>query len=176
MKQALALGAVLLTCAATPARAERLDIDHRLYSPLHAVMENAQDGAVYYDASQPGRVFDRIMVRGTSAAGDWTEALEILVVRRAAQLKTPQDWVASFRPDAESACPARVSNLAGDASSMTFALDAPACAGGPALTGLYRVVLGRKSVYVVSAKQKGAMSATQREQWLALLGSAKLSG
>ncbi|HEY6871028.1 MAG TPA: hypothetical protein VI199_14835 [Novosphingobium sp.] len=176
MKQALALGAVLLACAAAPARAEKLDIDHRLYSPLHAVMENATDGTVYYDASQPGRVFDRIMVRGSSAERDWTEALEILVIRRAAQFKTAQDWLATFRPDSESACPARLSSLAADDSSMTFALDAPACASGPALTGLYRVVLGRKSIYVVSAKLKGAMTPSQREQWLALLGSAKLSG
>ncbi len=175
MKHALVLLAALGVGMATPAQAERLDIDHRLYAPLHAAMENPREGTIFYDASQPGRLFDRILVRGTSAEHDWTEALELLVTRRNGKAKTPQDWLAGFQPASESACPATLSNLSADITSLTFALEAPPCPAGAPLTALYRVVLGRKSAYLVSAKVKGAMSATQREQWLALLASAHLS-
>lgn len=174
MKRALIVLSAL--AAAAPARAERLDIDHRLYPPLHAAMEHPQEGTVYYDASQPGRLFDRILVQGSSAERDWSEALELLVTRRDPKLKTPQDWLAGFQPAGESPCPATLSHLSADTTSLTFSLEAPPCPAGPPLTGLYRVVLGRKSVYLVSAKLKGVMSPGQRDQWLALLASAKLAG
>ena len=176
MKPAMLLLAVPALLAATSAQAERLDIDHRLYAPLHAAMEQPHDGTVFYQASPSGAVFDRILIAGTSAQSDWTEALELVTVPRKGQARTPQDWLAAFRPQRESACPARVSVLGQDETSLTFALDAPVCAAGPPLTGLYRVIYGRRTIYLVGAKLKGAMSPAQREQWLALLGSAHLAG
>lgn len=172
---ALALAtACLLTT--TAAHAERLDIDHRLYPPLHEAMEHPDEATVYYDASKRGRVFDRILVRGTSAQRDWTEALELLVAPRDAALASPEAWFRSFQPSAETKCPGTISVLGQDEASLTFSLEAPACHGAPALSGLYRVVYGRKAVYLVGAKQKGAMAPDQRQQWLALLASARLAG
>ncbi|MDE2619355.1 MAG: hypothetical protein KGL54_04240 [Sphingomonadales bacterium] len=162
--------------AASAAQAERLDIDHRLYAPLHAAMEQPHDGTVFYQASPSGAVFDRILITGTSAQNDWTEALELVTVPRKSQAKTPQAWLAGFRPQQESNCPARISVIGEDEISLTFSLDAPACAGGQPLNGLYRVIYGRKTVYLVGAKLKGAMSPAQSEQWLALLASAHLAG
>lgn len=176
MKQALFAMALIGSLAATSARAEKLDIDHRLYPPLSAAMEHPQEGTIYYDASRQGRVFDRILVRGTSAERDWQEALEFLAAPRKGPARTPQEWFAAFRPESESPCPAQVTRLGEDATSLTFELKAPACQGTTPLTGLYRVVYGRKTIYLVGAKYRGTMSATQREQWLALLNSAHLSG
>ena len=176
MKHALPVLAALAALPATTAHAERLDIDHRIYAPLHAAMENAHDGTVFFLASPSGRVLDRILVAGTSAERDWSEALELVVIPRKSEQKTPQAWLAAFRPEHESTCPARLTPLGEDQNSVTFALESTPCAAGAALSGLYRVVYGRKSVYVVGAKLKGMMSPAQRAQWLAVLQSARLAG
>jgi len=169
----LCLPAAALLSAA-PAAAERLDIDHRLYAPLHAAMESPTDQTLLYE-QQATRVFDRILIAGTSASSDWREALEISVYARPRGLDRPDQWLAAFSPASESTCPAAVHELARDANSLTFALDAQPCATGTRLTGLYRVVLGRRSVYLVGAKLKGEMAAEQRAQWLSVLASARLA-
>lgn len=176
MKHAHVLIALLGLSAASAAGAERLDIDHRLYSPLSSALERPHDGSVFYQASPTGRILDRILVRGTSAEHDWTEALELVTVPRKSERKTPQEWFAAFQAASESTCPANVTVLGEDENSITFSLDAPPCATGTPLSGLYRVIYGRKTVYVVSAKLKGTMAADQRQQWLGLLNSAKLAG
>lgn len=176
MRHACQLLAACCALLASAAGAERLDLDHRLYPPLHEAMEHPHQGTVFFDANTPGRVFDRIVVTGTSAEHDWTEALELLVTPRKTPRLTPQAWLAGFRPDRESLCPAQITPIGQDENSLTFALEASACPQGPGLSGLYRVVVGRKTVYLVSAKLKGTMSPSQREQWLAVLQSARLSG
>jgi len=167
---------VLGMLGAGNAHAEKLEVDHRIYPPLKAALDNPNDNTVYFDSSRSGRLFDRILVAGNSAEHDWTEALELVVTRRDARARTPAEWLSRFRPGKESVCPAAVSLLAQDDASVTFALTAPDCSAGPPLTGLYRVFYGRKSVYLIGAKYKGAMTTTQREQWLALLASARLAG
>ena len=159
--------------SATPAAAERLDIDYRLYAPLNAAMESPTDQTLLYE-QQASRVFDRILIAGTSATSDWREALEISVYARPRRLERLDQWMAAFSPASESTCPAAVHELTRDAMSITFALDAQPCASGPRLSGLYRVVLGRRSVYLIGAKLKGEMTAEQRTQWLTVLASAKL--
>ena len=157
------------------AHAEKLEFDYRIYPPLKAAMDNQGDDTVYFDNTQPGRMFDRILVVGKSAETDWIEALELVVTRRDAKARSPDEWYRKFRPAAETACPGNVAVLTRDDKSLTFALDATPCTGGTPLTALYRVFYGRKSVYVVGAKYKGKMAPTQREQWLALLASVHLS-
>ena len=176
MKHALLVLATLGALSATAAKAERLDIDHRIYAPLYAAMESPHDGTVFFQASPSGRVLDRILVAGTSAERDWSEALELVVIPRKGEQKTPQAWLAAFRPERESICPANLTPLGEDQNSVTFALESSACNAGTPLSGLYRVVYGRRSVYVVGAKYKGTMSPAQRAQWLAVLQSARLAG
>lgn len=176
MKHILLLFSAALGLVASAAHAERLELDHRIYPPLNAAMDNQHDGTIFYDASQRGRVFDRILVVGTSAETNWTEALELLITPRNARARTPAEWYSTFRPKGESLCPGKVTMLGQDETSLTFSLEAPACAAGPSLTGLYRVVYGRKTVYLVGAKYKGEMNPQQRDQWLALLASARLAG
>lgn len=165
----------MVLALAAPVAAEKLEMDHRLYPPLHAAMDSTAEETIYFDARTPGRVFDRVLINGRSAERDWTEALEITVLRRDKRLKDPAEWYRSFRAGDESTCPAEARELGRDRVSVTFAVEAPACATGPGLTGLYRVVLGAKSVYLVSAKVKGPMAAEPRAQWLAVLASAHLS-
>lgn len=176
MKHGHLLLAALGLLTTGTARAERLDIDHRLYQPLNTALQQPHDGSVFYQAGPSGRIFDRILVRGSSAEHDWTEALELTTVPRKAERKTPQEWFAAFQAATETTCPAKVTVLGEDDRSITFALDAPPCTTGTPLSGLYRVIYGRKTVYVVSAKLKGPMAADQRQQLLTLLNSARLAG
>lgn len=176
MKLGHLLLATLGLATAGTARAERLDIDHRLYAPLHTAMEQAHEGSVFYQATPSGRILDRILINGTSAEHDWTEALELVVAPRKSERRTPQEWFSAFQAASETNCPADLTVLSEDDTSITFSLDAPPCSTGTPLSGLYRVIYGRKTVYVVSAKLKGSARAEQREQWLGLLNSAKLAG
>ena len=41
-------------------------------------------------------------------------------------------------------------------------------------TGLYRIVTGRKSLFMLGSLAMGEMSTTQRQQWLDLFGTASL--
>jgi len=175
MKPARLALPLLALLAASAAQAEKLELDHRLHAGLHAAIEQPGEETVYFDASNPRRIFDRILIRGTSAERDWTEALELVTYPRNLQAPDPEAWYRAFPAGAESPCPASASVLARDAQSLTFALEAPPCPAGPAFTGLYRVVFGRKTVYLAAGKLKGSMSAAQRAEWLALLASAHLS-
>lgn len=172
-KVLIALSAPVALAWGTTASAEKLNLDHRLYAPLNAAVMGGGDEAVFFDDSNPNRVLDRILVRGTSAERNWTEALELIVLPRN-RSASPRDWYQAFRPDAESPC-ANHSNLLGsDDQSLTFSVETPACASGPAFTGLYRVVYGKRTIYLVGAKYKGVMTPDQRQQWLALLATASI--
>ena len=51
MRHGLALLTAFFGLAAMPAGAERLSLDHRLYPPLQAAMDNPPEGSVFYDES-----------------------------------------------------------------------------------------------------------------------------
>lgn len=166
--------ALILTIQAGAAQAEKFELDHRLHKALHEAIEHPSDETVFYDPSNPARLFDRILITGKSAERDWQEALELVVLKRDRKLHHPADWYGAFPAAGESACPARSTILARDETSLTFALEAQPCATGPAFTGLYRVFYGKKSVYLAAGKYKGVMTPDQRAEWLALLASARV--
>lgn len=170
----IALAVAVGAFAAGGARAERLELDRRLHAGLHAALERGDEDAVYFDASNPQRIFDRILIRGRSAERDWSEALELVTYTRERALPRPEDWYRAFPVAGESPCPVTTVILGRDAQSLTFAVEGPACRAGPAFTGLYRVIYGKRTAYLAAGKVKGAMSAAQRAEWLALLASAHL--
>jgi len=176
MHQAILPAAVLAVLCATPARAEKLELDHRLYTPLHQAMEKHGEGTVHFETRPGGGLFDRILVRGESAESNWDEALELLVAPRKPRTLTAQQWYTQFKPSRETKCPAAVSLIEETEAAVTFSVDAPACGAGPGLTGLYKVATGKTTLYLVAAKAKGVMTAEQRRSWLGVLASARVSG
>lgn len=166
---------LVAAAAAAPLNAERLDLDHRLHAGLHKALEQNNADAIYYDTSKPGAVFDRILIRGKSAERDWTEALELVTYTRNRKLPAPMAWFRAFDAKGETPCPAAKTVLARDDLSVTFGLRAAACPAGPALEGVYRVLYGKRTVYLAAGKVRGAMSDAERAEWLALLASANIA-
>ncbi len=169
----LAVLLVPLLLFAAPARAERLLFDHRIYPEIGAVLDSGRKEMIHFDDSNPAYVFNRIAIQGTSAE-NWTEALEIVVRQPSRQVKSPADWLERLRGQAGDACPAAFTPIAEDARSLTFMRRAEPCASTPEEMTLYRIVAGRRSLFTLAARHKGAMDEARRQQWLRLLASARI--
>lgn len=174
MKVRLAILFALPLLAASPARAERLLFDHRLYPQIGAVLDSGRKEMVIFDDRNPKYVFDRIAIQGTSAE-NWTEALEIIVRTPEKGVKSPSDWVRQIGAATSASCASQITPLVEDESSLTFMRQAPACAGAPPETALYRIVAGRKSLFLLGARYKGTMDQTMRDRWLSVLASARVA-
>ncbi|MEP7221375.1 MAG: hypothetical protein ABI673_01770 [Novosphingobium sp.] len=170
----------LAACAASvifaaPAQAEKLTMDHRLQPRLEAVMAANRDGSVYYEDARPKYVLDRIVIQGDSAQ-DWREALEIWVLPRGRNFRDAADWYAGYRQQESAACTGEWSAVAQDDRSATFTRQYRDCPPGSGpMSGIYRMVLGKKTVYLLKALYRGEMDETSRQQWLALMASAHIN-
>lgn len=163
----------MVLAAACPAKAEKLVFDHRLYPPLKAVLDGGDPAMIAYNASNPRYVVDLIAVKGASAA-DWSEALEIIARSPAKSVRTARDWADELRAKDERACRATTVPIAQDAASLTFERQSPGCAAARAPLTITRVVAGKRSLFLLSVLFKTEPDATTREQWLALLRSARI--
>ena len=164
---------MLAILLASPAHAEKLTFDHRTYPPLEAVLDSGRAEMVQFDDSNPKYVTDRIAIQGTSAE-HWTEALDIIVRSRGPKMKSSADWAGEIRQNAGALCASTFTTIAEDANSLTFQRHSTGCPAGVAQSGLYRIVAGRKSLFMLNAFTIGEMSEPMRQQWLVLLRSAHL--
>jgi hypothetical protein len=168
--------AALLASAPVAAQAEQLEFDHRLYPPLKQVLDSGDAGMVKFDASNPRRLVDLIAVRGKSAR-DWTEALEIVATLPFPQLGSAQAWMEFQRGEAVKRCPgantATFKVIAQDDYSITFERQSPGCRAERAETGIYRLLTGKRSWFQLVVLSKAPLDPAARDQWLALLASAK---
>lgn len=160
---------------ASPAHAEKLEFDYRLYPPLKAVLDSGRSEMIRYDDSNPRYVTDRIAIQGTSA-DNWTEALDIIVRLRRSNMKSPADWAAEIQQRWRALCPGTFTTIAEDANSLTFVRQSANCPAGTPLTGIYRIVVGRKSLFMLNGIALGEMAEPVRQQWLEMLRSARISG
>jgi hypothetical protein len=173
MKARTAILFVLSVLAASPAHAEKLLFDHQLYPQIGAVLDSGRKEMVIFDDRNPKYVFDRIAIQGSSAQ-NWTEALEIIVRVPEKTVKSPSDWVQMLGAVTAANCASQITPIAEDETSLTFMRQAPACAGAAAETALYRIVAGRKSLFLLGARYKGTMDPAMRERWLSVLASARV--
>ena len=162
-----------LLLAASPAHAERLQFDHRLYPPLKEVLDSGDAAKVDFNNKNPARLVDLIAIKGKSTR-DWTEALEIVSITHPADVATARDWTALIERQAQARCPATFTVLSEDANSVTFERRSPDCPAERASLGIYRLVAGKRSWFQLAVLVKGELDAGSRQQWLALLGSAHL--
>jgi hypothetical protein len=154
--------------------------DHLLDPRIGAVLDSGRKEMIHYDASNPAYVYDRIAIEGTSA-DNWTEALEIIVRTPDKAMRSPADWVQQISAASAPSCPSQVTPIAKDETSLTFLRQTSACAGTMGTAGtagetaIYRIVAGRRSLFLLGARVKGEMPQTARDRWLSLLGTARVA-
>ena len=168
------LAVLLAALLASPAHAERLVFDYRDYAPLKAVLDSGRTEMLRYDDSNPKYIPDRIAIQGTSV-DQWTEALDIIVRLRGSKMRTTADWSRQIERQSRALCPSTFTVIAQDANSLTFQRSSTGCPAGTPLTGLYRIVAGKRSLFMLAGLTMAEMTEPQRQQWLALLATARLS-
>ncbi|MEO7247006.1 MAG: hypothetical protein ABIW31_01010 [Novosphingobium sp.] len=162
--------ALLLSSAAN---AEKLVFDHRLYPALKQVLDDNRGEMVLYDASNPRYVIDRIAVAGKSAK-KWSEALEIIARTPTAKVKTAADWMAELRAQADRRCRNEIAVIVQDDASITYERRSQQCPAERAPVAIYRVIAGKRSLFLLAVLSKSELGDAQRRQWLELLASAHL--
>lgn len=165
--------ALALLCSAVPAAAERLEFDHRLYAPLQQVLDSGNKEMIDFKMDNPARMVDLIAVKGTSAHS-WTEALEIVSITRPRKMAVARDWMQQVQTASAAQCPSSFTVLAEDENSVTFERRSPGCGAAIGGQGLYRLVAGKKSWFQLAVLSKGDLADPARQDWLTLLGSARL--
>lgn len=165
--------ALFLMAAASAAGAEQLKFDHRLYPPLKQTLDSGDASMIDFNQSNPRYVVDWIVVRGKSTK-DWDEAMQIIARTPTKQVRSVREWMDEIRKASEGKCAARFTTLAEDAVSITFRRDAEDCPARLARSGLYRVVAGKGSLFLLAAFTRAPMDDASRGQWLMLLESARV--
>ena len=80
-----------------------------------------------------------------------------------------------YQKQESAGCIGEWTEVARDDISVTFTRNYTDCpAGSGRLSGIYRMVLGKKTVYLLKALYRGDMDAASRQQWLALMASAHI--
>ena len=167
----LALCSIL--ALASPAIAERLNFDHRLYPPLKAVFDDDRDEMITYDNSNPKYVIDRIAIQGKSAT-DWTEALDIIARTASRDVKTADDWFKEIQAKTGKSCDSEFAIIAQDENSITFSRRSTQCGKDKVQTALYRIVAGERSLFLLNAIYRAEMDETMKQKWLSVFDSARL--
>jgi hypothetical protein len=165
--------ALFFLLAGSPALAEKLTFDHRLYPPLKQVLDSGRGEMVYSDQSNPRYLFNRIAIQGRSAS-DWDEAIEIVARSSTRGMNRPEDWLRELRSRIPAGCSSQFTTIAQDEVSITFERRSRGCGPDISQTGLYRIVNGKHSLFLLAALYRGEMTEAMRGQWLALMASAHL--
>ena len=173
MKLRWIAGALALSLIAAPAWAEKLTFDHRLAPALKAVLDAGDPAMIAYDDHNPRFVVDVIAVRGRSAS-DWTEALIISSRLIDRKVGSAAAWSAEVRRDAGRRCRSDFTTLAENANSLTFERRSSGCQADFPATAIYRIVAGRRSLFMLAVSVRDELSEDARRDWLNMLASAHL--
>lgn len=164
---------VALLLGAAPVWAEKLSFDHRLSPPLKAVLDTGDPAMIDYNDKNPRHVVDVIAVRGKSAR-DWTEALVIRSRLPDRKVGTIAQWMAEIRAEGGRGCRSELTTIAEDASSVTFERHSSGCGANYTPVGIYRVVAGQRSLFMLAVVARDGIDAEARRQWLEMLASAHI--
>lgn len=170
LRLAAMIGALVL---ASPAYAEQLKFDHRLSPPLKAVFDAGDPDKIDFNDSNPRYVKDLIAIEGKSAK-DWTEALLIVARSPDKQVRNVSQWVAELQAEGQRRCTSAFRAVAEEQNSVTFERRSSGCAVGYPPVALYRVVAGKKSLFLLGFLHKSEPSAQAQAQWRAVLASATI--
>ena len=167
------LAMLLAALCASPVLAEKLSFDHRLYQPLKEVLDSGRDDMIQFNGKNPAYVTDLIVIRGKSTRS-WTEAMIIIARTPSAKARTAAEWMAELQRQSDAECANRFSIIARDNISITFERRSQGCRPGYPANAIYRIVQGKKGLFLLGAMSKDGFTSDARTAWLALLGSAKL--
>jgi len=165
--------ALALILTASPAAAERLTFDHRLYPPLKQVLDSGDAGMINYNAKNPAYVVDLIAIKGKSAS-DWTEALEIVSRIPGREVNSSQTWLEQLRQQTDRLCPNALTLLEQGPTAVTFERDLTNCHAGKPAYSLTRIIAGKRSLFEVSFLFKAMPDRAVRDSAMAMLASAHL--
>jgi hypothetical protein len=172
MRSRLFLPLALLGIA-TPALADKLVFDHRIYQPLKDAFESGNADLIAYNDKNPAYVTDLVVVRGKSTK-NWTEAMIIIARRPDAKVPAPAEWMAELQRQADAQCPSQFTVIAQDEGSITLERQSRGCPANYPQWALYRIVQGKPSLFLLGAMSKDGFTPEARKAWLALFASARL--
>lgn len=164
------VGALLLS---SPLQAERLKFDHRLSPQLKAVFDANDPDMIEFNDKNPRYVTDLIAIEGKSAK-DWTEALLIVARTPDKKVRSAAEWVAELQDEGQRRCASTFRIVAADDASTTFERRSSGCKAGYPPVALYRVVAGKRSLFLLAFLHKGDPAEITRQQWQAVLASAAI--
>ncbi len=159
--------------SATPAAAERLQFDHRLSPSLKAAFDANDPALIDFNDKNPRYVTDLVAMRGKSAQ-DWIEALLIVARTPSKSVRTPAAWRDELQTEARRRCASTFEVLAEDEASITFERRSTGCPPGYAATAVYRLVAGKRSLFLLGFMAKDAVGERTRGEWRAVLASARI--
>jgi hypothetical protein len=161
-----------LTVPADVHAEERLSWTYDGYEKLAKLFES--EGGPRYGEKQSRRVYHlRFVVEGESLE-EWVEILETISTRRKDEPKQIRLWLESFRAKGDRTCPGDWTILDERDTSITFLRSVDECPGFGAQDALYRVLYGKKKVFLIFATRKGGMSEDLQASWLRVLNSAEI--
>jgi hypothetical protein len=151
---------------------ERLSWTYDGYEKLAKLFES-EEGPLYGE-KESRRVYHlRFVVEGESLE-DWVEILETVSTRRKDEPKQVQLWLERFRVQGDKTCPGDWTIIDEQDTSITFLRSVDECPEFGAQDALYRVLYGKKKVFLIFATRKGRMSEDLQASWLRVLNSAEI--
>ena len=167
----LAAIALLLTSFSVLAK-ERLSWEYTGYEKLATLFES-EPGPLYGERENRRTYHLRFVVEGESLE-DWTEILEIMSTWRKHEPESVQLWLERFQAQGNETCPSKWTTIDEQASSIIFRRTAKNCQGFDDQDALYKVMYGKKKVFLIFATMKGEMDETSRDGYLAVLRDAEI--
>lgn len=165
--------AFALLAFASPAFADKLVFDHRLYPALNASLDSGRSDMILFNDKNPAYVTDLIVVRGQSVK-DWTEAMIIIARKPGEKVSGPSEWLAELKLQSVQQCPSELNVLAEDEGSITIERRSTGCPANYPSNALYHIVKGKPSLFLLGAMSKDGFTPESRTAWLALFASAHL--
>lgn len=156
----------------TPAQAERLEWDYSA-NPSLANIATDPEPLIFTKDRAPEYVLTRFIIEGSSAE-EWTESLEIMNTWKKNQPKDVSGWYEKFKLQEEASCQSAWEILEELKKSMIFERQSESCPPFAAQHALYRVLYGKRNIFVLIATRKEGMDDETRGSWMSVLESAEV--
>lgn len=167
----LAVTALLLASLSVHAK-ERLSWEYTGYEKL-ATLFDSEAGPLYGERENRRTYHLRFVVEGESLE-DWTELLEIISTWRKHEPDTVQLWLERFQAQGNETCPSKWTTIDEQARSIIFRRTAKDCQGFDDQDALYKVLYGKKKVFLIFATMKGEMDEISHDGYLTVLRAAEI--